>query len=115
MKRRAHRFVVAFGSLALVVMLSLLIFSVAKVDDESDTSKRVENGSFKPYVSKPEWVDRDNNGIADSLDQEIADRSSNHAAQEYVNVTVMLKSEPTPYDADVFISSGGYLNIHQMK
>lgn len=109
MKRRVPRFVTAFCILTLVVMLSLLIFSVAKVDDESDTSKRVENGSFKPYVSKPEWVDRDNNGIADSLDQEIADRSSNHAAQEYVNVTVMLKSEPTPYDADVFISSGGYL------
>jgi subtilisin family serine protease len=109
MKRRTHRFVIAFGSLALIVMFSLLIFSVAKVNDASDTSKCVENGSFKPYVSKPEWVDIDNNGIADSLDQEIADRSRNHAAQEYVNVTVMLKSEPTPYDADAFVSSGGYL------
>ena len=109
MKRRAHRFVIAFGSLALIVMLSLLIFSVAKVDDGSDNSKRIENGSFKPHVWKPEWVDRDNNGIADNLDQEIADRSSNHTVQEYVNVTVMLKSEPTHYDADAFVSSGGYL------
>ena len=109
MKRRAHGFVIVFGILAIVVMLSLLIFSVAKVKDEPDTSRRIENGSFKPYVLKPEWVDRDNNGISDSLDLEIADRSTNHLAQEYANVTVMLKSEPTPYDADAFVSSGGYL------
>ena len=108
-KRRGHRFVIAFGSLTLIVMLSLLIFSVAKVTDGPDTSKRIENGSFKPNVWKPEWVDRDNNGIADGLDHEIADRPSNRAAQEYVNVTVMLKTEPTVHDADVFVSSGGYL------
>ncbi len=109
MKRRVPRFVTAFCILTLIVMLSMLIFSVAKVTDESDTSKRIESGSFKPCVSKPEWVDKDNNGIADNLDQEIADGLGNHAAQEYVNVTVMLKSEPTPYDADAFVQSGGYL------
>jgi len=107
-KRRAKFYIALTGSM-LIVMLSLLIFCLARVSDGSDASKRIENDSFRPSLWKPGWVDQDNNRIADSLDQEIAARSSNHTAQEYTNVAVMLKSEPTVYDADAFVSSGGYL------
>lgn len=36
-----------------------------------------ENRMFTPEMGKSFWVDQDNNGIADSLDQEIADRIAN--------------------------------------
>ncbi|MGB9135015.1 MAG: hypothetical protein WCC63_05480, partial [Candidatus Bathyarchaeia archaeon] len=85
MKRRA-KFNIALTGSMLIVMLSLLIFCLARVSDGSDASKRIENDSFRPSLWKPGWVDQDNNGIADSLDQEIAARSSNHTAQEYTNV-----------------------------
>jgi subtilisin family serine protease len=107
-KRRAKFYIALTGSM-LTVMLSLLIFCLARVSDGSDASKRIENDSFRPSLWKPGWVDQDNNRIADSLDQEIAARLSNHTAQEYTNVAVMIKSEPTVYDADAFVSSGGYL------
>ncbi len=57
----------------------------------------------------PPDVDKNHNGIADSLDQEIAERPSNGTAQEYVNVTVMLTTAPTAHDLAVFVSSGGIL------
>lgn len=108
MKRRA-KFNIALTGSMLIVMLTLLIFCLARVSDGSDASQRIENDSFRSSLWNPGLVDQDNNGIADSLDQEIAARSSNHTAQEHVNVAVMLKSEPTLYDADAFVSSGGYL------
>jgi outer membrane protein assembly factor BamB/subtilisin family serine protease len=94
----------------LVVMLSFLLFSPAKAYVESPVSiSSDQNDFFTPNVWKPAWVDQYNNGIADSLDQEIADRIANGTAQEYANVIVMLKAEPTIQDADDFISCGGYL------
>jgi len=64
---------------------------------------------FKPTMWKPLWVDQDNNGIDDSLDQEIADRVTNGTAGDPVNVIVALKSEPTAYDAHTFALCGGYV------
>jgi len=64
---------------------------------------------YTPIIRVPADVDKNHNGVEDGLDQEIADRLSNGTAQEYVNVTVMLKTEPTVHDVDVFVSSGGYL------
>jgi hypothetical protein len=68
-----------------------------------------QNDSFTPTVWKPAWIDKNNNGIADSLDQEINDKTANSTAQDYVNVTVMLNTAPTTQDAADFVSSGGYL------
>jgi subtilisin family serine protease len=65
--------------------------------------------AFTPVMRVPAGVDKDQNGVEDGLDREVADRLSNRTAQEFVNVTVMLKSEPTVRDADAFVSSGGYL------
>ena len=67
------------------------------------------NPTFKPTMMKPAWVDQDNNGIADTLDEEIAQRLFNNTAGNYANVTVALKTQPTTEDANAFISSGGYL------
>ena len=68
-----------------------------------------QNSSFEPTASKPTWVDTDNNGIADTLDQEISYRIANGTANDFVNVTVLLKVAPTVQDANDFVASGGYL------
>ena len=56
-------------------------------------------------------VDKNHNGIEDVLEAEIAGQlhSSNFVGDEFVNVTVLLKSEPSVEDASAFSSSGGYL------
>jgi subtilisin family serine protease len=64
---------------------------------------------YTPIMRVQADVDKNHDGVEDGLDQEIADRLGNGTAQEYVNVTVTLNAEPTVHDADVFVSSGGYL------
>jgi hypothetical protein len=125
MKKKAT-ILIGFAVLMLITMLSLLTFTMLRVNANSSVestqsvnkawsstldTETSSNGSepFTPVVTKPGWVDLDNNGIADTLDQEIADRLANGTAQEYVNVTVELKSEPTVDDADAFVSCGGYV------
>jgi len=86
------------------------MFSQTKVYAETSTLPSAEQkDSFTPTVWKPAWIDQNNNGIADSLDHEIADRMANGTVQDYVNVTVMLNAAPTTQDAADFVSSGGYL------
>ncbi|HJW65672.1 MAG TPA: S8 family serine peptidase [Candidatus Bathyarchaeia archaeon] len=75
----------------------------------SDPNSILQDDSFKPAVWKPTWIDSDNNGIADSLDQEITERIANGTARDYINVTVMLEATPAPQDANDFVSCGGYL------
>ena len=58
---------------------------------------------------KPFWVDQDNNRVADTLDHEIINRSLNDFAEDYVNVIVVLRNQPTADDANAFALSGGYL------
>jgi len=89
---------------------STLILSPTHAQAETPVALASEqDDSFTPTISKPTWIDQNNNAIADSLDQEITNRTANGTAQDYVNVTVMLKTAPTTEDADDFISSGGYL------
>jgi subtilisin family serine protease len=71
--------------------------------------------TFSPLMWKPSWVDQDNNGIADTLDREIANRTLFADAGDYVNVTVALKTAPTVDDADAFIAAGGYLTTPAWK
>jgi uncharacterized repeat protein (TIGR02543 family) len=110
MIKKTAKLLIGFVIFMLIAALSLSVFSQTKAHAESLTSPSSnQNDSFTPTVWKPAWVDQDNSGIADSLDQEIADRIANGTAQNYVNVTVMLKAAPTTQDADDFTSSGGYL------
>ncbi|MCJ7560557.1 S8 family serine peptidase, partial [Candidatus Bathyarchaeota archaeon] len=110
MNKKAAKLLIGFVIFMLIATLSLLVFSQTKAYAEPPTSPSSnQNDLFTPTVWKPAWVDQDNNGIADSLDQEIADRIANGTAQDYVNVTVMLKAASTTQDADDFVSSGGYL------
>ena len=74
-----------------------------------------KNLTFTPKMWKPSWVDQDNNDIADSLDQEITDRMINGTAEDYVNVIVALKTEPTAYDANTFALSDGYVTTPPWK
>jgi len=64
---------------------------------------------------KPSWVDQDKNGVADSLDREIATRMTNGTVEDYVNVIVALKSEPTAYDANTFALFNGYVTTSPWK
>jgi len=67
-----------------------------------------ENQPFTPVIRKPFWVDQDDNGIADTLDHEITNSSLNGITEDYVNVIVTLKTEPTADDANSFALAGGY-------
>ncbi|HKZ93495.1 MAG TPA: S8 family serine peptidase [Candidatus Bathyarchaeia archaeon] len=60
-------------------------------------------------MQKPQWADQDNNAIADTLDTEILQRTFNQTADNYANVTVMLKNPPTFQNADLFTQNNGYL------
>jgi len=77
--------------------------------EPSTSSSPTQNEPCKPIVFKPAWVDKDNNGIADTLDREIADRITNGTVQDYVSVNVMLKTAPTTQDVDAFVLSSGHL------
>jgi subtilisin family serine protease len=110
MNKKTATVLIGFVIFMLIASFSLLVFSQTKAYAESSTSPGSnQNDSFTPTVWKPAWVDQDNNGIADSLDQEIADRIANGTVQDYVGVTVMLKASPTTEDVDDFVSSSGYL------
>ena len=110
MNKKASSVLIGFAIFLLIATLSFLLLSQTKAYAESPTlPKSNQTDSFTPTVWKPAWVDQDNNGIADSLDQEIADRIANGTAQDYASVTVMLKAAPTTQDADDFVSSSGYL------
>ena len=96
--------------LMLIAIFPVFMFTVTNASGEPvKLSSPSEGDSFKPTVTKPAGVDQDNNGIADSLDKEIAERKVNGTAQDILSVTVMLKSEPTNQDVDDFVSSGGEL------
>jgi len=78
--------------------------------EETQTTHLVSSDpTFKPAVWKPFWVDRDNNCIADALDEEIAARFFNNTSGDYVNVIVALRTQPTTDDANDFVLSSGYL------
>jgi subtilisin family serine protease len=91
-----------------MLFASLCIKTKAHAENPASASS-TQNDLFAPTIWKPTWIDQNNNGIADALDQEIANRIANGTAQDYVNVTIMLKTVPTTQDAADFVSSGGYL------
>ena len=102
----------------VLIILGILLLGIFPIQNvlsdpisNSPSSPNVNSASdFIPTMSIPANVDTDHNGIADSLDQEIATRRSvNDLSQEYVDVIVMLKNQPTASDTNVFVSDGGYL------
>jgi subtilisin family serine protease len=78
------------------------VFSGSSVDVASPRE-------YVPIMRVAADADKNHNGIEDGLDQEIAGKSSVGISQEFVNVTVMMKSKPTVHDADLFVSAGGFL------
>ncbi len=119
MKRYQFFFVVV---LLLALSIPLLQFSQAsqainssyyeREDSMSGRSQgsEVESGTrYTPTLQTLVWADQDSNGIADTLDQEIASKLVRGAEGDYVNVTVALRTRPGAEDADAFASSGGYL------
>jgi hypothetical protein len=92
--------------LAVLLISALLLVAVIPLRNMF-TSSGDGSDSYTPIVSKPAWVDRNNNSIADTLDQEIAARLANGTAQEYVNVLVELNCVPTAYDEEDFVLCGG--------
>src|SRR5271157_681768 len=99
---------IVFFVLILTALISLLM--LCRIDAGfPPTLKDSKDGLNIPVLKKAAWVDLNNDGIADTLDQEITNRIANGTAGDYANLTVMLKSTPTAYDTSIFASYGGYL------
>jgi subtilisin family serine protease len=98
--------------LSTLLILSILSSTPATTSEDSQQEK-IQNitttSQTTSITKKPFWADRNNNSIADTLDQEIADRILNNTAEDYANVTVTLKTQPTTYDTEAFATSGGYI------
>src|SRR3972149_4419376 len=108
MNGKAAKFLIVSSVLMLIAALSPLMLSQGRANVEPpDSYSSNQTDLFTPAVWKPAWIDQNNNGIADSLDREIADRIVNGTAQDYVNVTVMLKATPKTHDTDTFAAAGG--------
>ncbi len=96
--------IVALLVLAAIPMNAMQINTLA----QSSPSNSVAN--FVPSMVVPSDVDKDHNGVADSLDAEINARAGlTSSLAENVNVTVMLKAAPTTSDVLPFSSSEGIL------
>jgi len=90
--------------LAVIPLNAVLSGSIVQAPNGNSSSK------FVPSMTVPRGVDKDHNGVADSLDQEIALRAGvANSLAEFVNVTVMFKAVPTDSDLLSFTSSGGVL------
>jgi len=76
---------------------------------QPSTTSMNDSQPFTPFMSKPFWIDTDNNSIADPLDQEINQKLLNNTHTDYTNVVVALKTKPTIQDANLFTASNGYL------
>ena len=101
----------AFASLTPLILPAQHVNTTGILTSGETTASPTANNdlSFKPAMWKPSWTDQDNNGVADTLDQEIASRSVNNTSGDYTNLIVALKTQPTSEDADAFVLSGGYL------
>jgi subtilisin family serine protease len=114
MKRKPVKFllvILTFNLLFSSILLGQAVTVTSCLEqDGNQTSIIADNSSaFKPNMTKPAWVDKNNNCIADALDNEITSRILNNTAGDYVSVTVALKAQPTTDDANAFVLSGGYL------
>jgi len=108
MKRKLSTFSVILVIFFLISSLSVLMPNSVNTTSGSSTIPSLEKkDTFTPTVQKPAWVDQDNNRIADTLDQEITERTANGTTQNEIEVDVMLKAVPTTQDVDDFVSSGG--------
>ena len=109
--------------LFLVALAEASIFSPLSLTDAfaleqrsttlAEAQTQNKDGAFTPTVWKESWVDVDNNCIADNLDLEIAERSTNGTLKENANVVVMLRSEPSSADINTFALSGGVVTTSQ--
>ena len=101
--------------LAFLIIVGLLVLAVIPLNAVLSSSiVQTPNGNspskFVPSMTVPSGVDKDHNGVADSLDQEISSKNGLASSlSELVNVTVMFKAEPTTGDLLAFSSSGGVL------
>jgi len=111
---------VSFSILSSIPTATPTDFKQEKTRDTTETTLQAapsdaKNLTFTPAMWKPFWVDQDNNRVADSLDQEIVTRMANDTHEDYTNVIVALKSEPTAYDANTFALFGGYVTTSPWK
>jgi subtilisin family serine protease len=106
-------------SALLVFTLFATIQFVSVVDKRQTTQVFASTSTgnmlsvFKPTMQKPQRMDQDNNCIADTLDEEIAQRAINATVDDYTDVTVLLRESPTFRDAQAFTESNGYVTTNQ--
>jgi len=95
--------------LALMLMATSSIVALRqRVYAESDVHLISGSGSDALTMLKPAWIDKNNNGIADQLDNEIVERIANGTSQNDASVIVSLVSAPTDVDIGAFALAGGW-------
>jgi len=108
MNRKKLRILNAFLTTMLVMMISIQLGQmhiIIKADTGSVNGVAMEYVS--PIIKEISSVDRDANGVHDSLDQEINKRILNGTANEYANIIVMTRSDPTADDTGKLSCVGG--------
>ena len=109
-KRKLRKHLLALLVIAALLVLTVIPTNALLSDPAAQTSDPKSTPKFVPSMTMPASVDLDHNGVADSLDLEIASKKglTSNLTQD-VNVTVMLKASPTASDLLSFVSSGGVL------
>ncbi len=95
--------------MAVLLLSFILVWLYYPQAIAENSQSSMQRNSLEPTVSKPVWLDKNNNRIADTLDQEINEKTMNDTIEDYVNITILLRSPPTIQDANVFASCRGFL------
>jgi len=106
-----------FSNVLVFLIICAILCPLIKASAESHSPSFVkEDDTFKPTMpTRPLPQDANNNGIADTLDQEIADKTASGEGDEYVSVTVMLEYEPSNLELGAFASAGGNVTAGPWK
>jgi|GEM_PF-3100129 hypothetical protein len=105
------------STVLVFLMIFVMLCPLIKASAESHSPSFVkEEDTFKPTMpTRPLPQDANNNGIADTLDQEIADKIASGEGDEYVSVTVMLEYEPSNLELGAFALAGGNVTAGPWK
>ena len=105
-----------FFTVLVFLMMCVILCPLIKASAESPSPSFVKEDTFKPTMpTRPLPQDANNNGIADTLDQEIADKIASGESDEYVSVTVMLEYEPSNLELGAFALAGGNVTAGPWK
>jgi len=106
-----------FSTVFVFLMIAAILCPLIKASTESHSpSLAEEDDTFKPTMpTRPLPQDANNNGIADTLDQEIAEKIASGEGDECVNVIIMVEYEPSDLELGAFALAGGNVTAGPWK